>query len=113
MDNVITRRCRCAIRQGARDFALGLGLFAAVAIAGSYVPSRSSAQHAPIFSSTAYAAAPHASWAVSNPMKSTPIVYRSTDTRAATVILGLTFASLFAFNMGLFRHLRRVYASPR
>lgn len=28
-------------------------------------------------------------------------------------VLGLTFATMFAFNMALVRHLRRVYASPR
>ena len=28
-------------------------------------------------------------------------------------VLGLTFSLMFAFNLGLWRHLRRVYASPR
>jgi hypothetical protein len=29
------------------------------------------------------------------------------------VLLGVTFALLFAFNAAVLRHLRRVYASPR
>lgn len=32
---------------------------------------------------------------------------------ARTVLLGVTFALLFAFNAAVLRHLRRVYASPR
>ena len=32
---------------------------------------------------------------------------------SAILILGLTFSLMFAFNLALWRHLRRVYASPR
>ena len=32
---------------------------------------------------------------------------------ARITVLGLTFATMFAFNMAFVRHLRRVYASPR
>jgi hypothetical protein len=32
---------------------------------------------------------------------------------ATLIVIGLTFTVLFAFNLGLWRHLRRVSASPR
>ena len=35
------------------------------------------------------------------------------NSRAAMLILGLTFSLMFTFNLAIWRHLRRVYASPR
>lgn len=96
-----------------RDFLFGLALFALVATAAGVLPQASGRSPAPLFSTSAYAAAPHASWALSHPIQSDTAVYGSTDRRAATVLLGLSFAALLAFNLAVLRHLRRVYASPR
>lgn len=40
-------------------------------------------------------------------------VFRRTSTTAAWSLLGVTLSLLTALNLGFFRHLRRVYASPR
>jgi hypothetical protein len=96
----------------ARDFLLGLGLYAALAVGAAYLPDRSTPENPHVFSSRAYAAVQLVT-AAAPPSSATATVFRSTDAREATAILGLAFASLVAMNLAFFRHLRRVYASPR
>jgi len=38
---------------------------------------------------------------------------KAEDNRAQTLLLSLVFAAILACNLAFFRHLRRVYASPR
>jgi hypothetical protein len=91
-----------------RDFVIGLGMYAILLTGATYLSN----DPVPIFASTARAAAPEMAVAA---MSSQPAasVNRAPDTRQATLILGLAFASLTAFNLAVLRHLRRVYASPR
>jgi hypothetical protein len=99
--------------QVGRDFMIGLALFTGLMLATTWWPGRQDASRAQMFSSSAYAA-PVLTLAAAAPEELQPsAIYRSTDRSEATVILGIAFASLVAFNLGFLRHLRRVYASPR
>ena len=96
-----------------RDFLTGLGLFAIILTGTSYLPSRQASEPVPIFTARAYAAAPQVVATQYKPFAPQAALNRQADKRSATIILALVFASLVAFNLGLLRHLRRVYASPR
>ena len=96
-----------------RDFLLGLGLFAIIMTGGSYLSGPSTNEPVPIFTTRANAAKPQpVALAKFDQTQSQPTL-RANDERSAKIILALVFASLVAFNLGLLRHLRRVYASPR
>jgi hypothetical protein len=99
------------------DFALALGLFwiAVFALSGSH--NRAHAVPLPI---------PKAALAEQNPALAVHSwryaahfgeIHALRENRAARtrslVLLSLTFASLAALNLAFWRHLRRVYASPR
>lgn len=96
-----------------RDFVIGLGVFAVILLATAKMPADDGRGHHQMFLSSAYAA-PMLTLAAKAPADLQPsTVYRSTDRGEARAILGIAFASLVAFNLGMLRHLRRVYASPR
>lgn len=96
-----------------RDFMIGLGLFAIILLTTAQLPSHGAQSGNQMFSSSAHAA-PLLTLATHAPTDlQKASVYRSTDRSEATTILGFAFASLVAFNLGVLRHLRRVYASPR
>jgi hypothetical protein len=96
-----------------RDFVIGLGLFAMMAALATRAPEPRRPTALPLFGSSAYAASQSAPTVMRAKYTAAPAVYRSTDSRQATIILGLAFAALLAFNLAVVRHLRRVYASPR
>ncbi len=96
-----------------RDFLLGLGLFAIIMTSGSYLSGPSNSEPVPIFTARANAAKPQPALLAKFDQKLLQPSLRASDERSAKIILALVFASLVAFNLGLLRHLRRVYASPR
>jgi hypothetical protein len=102
------------LARGVRDFLTGLGLFAMVVVACYSLPTREARAPVPIFAASAQAASPYTLAIQSQPAGLDAIaVKRAQEVRTALMILGLVFASLVAFNLAFFRHLRRVYASPR
>lgn len=111
MGTTTTKQRRGFIQQVMVDFVLGLALFAIVAFTNAKLSGGASDSEPQLFSSMAYAAAPHANWALTQAVNPAP--GSGSPGRESTIILGLAFACVFAFDMGLFRHLRRVYASPR
>jgi hypothetical protein len=101
------------ITQVGRDFLIGLGLFALILLATTQLPDADARGRNQMFSSSAHAA-PMLRIASEAPLDLQPsAIFRSTDRGEARTILGLAFASLVAFNLGVLGHLRRVYASPR
>lgn len=97
----------------ARDFVIGLGVYTVIVFATACGPGQIHDGHGAMFSSGAHAAAPLLYRPENLVEVGTAAVYRSTDERQAITILGLAFATLVALNLAFFRHLRRVYASPR
>ena len=96
-----------------RDFLLGLGLFAIIMTGGSYLSGPSTSEPVPIFTARANAAKPQPVSLAKFEQRPAQPSLRASDEHSAKIILALVFASLVAFNLGLLRHLRRVYASPR
>ena len=97
------------LAQVGRDFLIGAGAFIVILLATAPGPDKAARGAGPMFSTSAHAAG----LASVRALPLAPTVYRSTDASEAKAILGLVFASLVAFNLGVLRHLRRVYASPR
>ena len=106
------------VRQAFRDWILGLGLFVVLATGLSGDPRTWGLSNA--------AASDQAAQAIdlTSPGLSTensmlaaflqPPAFTAAASRpVAMTILGLTFSFMFAFNLWMWRHLRRVYASPR
>ncbi len=110
---------QCRVVRCVRDFLTGLGLFALILTASSYLPHRSANAPVPIFTARAHASSPH-EYSPANTLnaarfeaKRSAAVTIASDERRTKVILALVFASLVTFNLAFLRHLRRVYASPR
>ncbi len=118
------------LRQAARDAGLGILVFLALAFAATFERDDSGAAvisgsfHAPAYALSFAADDPIATHATRPVMPATS--ERLTPRRpswqapalgpermAALALLGALFAAVFAFNAAVFRHLRRVYASPR
>ncbi len=95
-----------------RDFGLGLALYAILLTGAIYLPDARAAGSTRDFTSTTRAISHHVTFAAL-PGEHASAALRAADTRQATLILGITFATLTAFNLAVLRHLRRVYASPR
>jgi hypothetical protein len=106
------------LRRGFADFALALALFWAVALAVSGSHTRAHAVPLPAISK----GAGFLDDAASSPTRigaaeSRHALERShkaqADQEHALVLLSLAFAAIVACNLAFWRHLRRVYASPR
>ena len=116
MRTLRTRRLRRALR----DWMLGLGLFAVLAtgLAGdprTWTATSASAADTAIARAIDVTSPPGP--AAENAMVATllraPALPIDSSRGSAILILGLTFSLMFAFNLEIWRHLRRVYASPR
>ena len=106
------------LRRGLADFVQALALFWAVAFAVSGSDIRAHAISLPVISKDAIlpdTAAP--SRAGIQAAESRHAVHSFTRAEAgreqALVLLSLAFAAIIACNLAFWRHLRRVYASPR
>ena len=109
-----------ALRQGFRDWLVGIGLFVVMAFGlsvdhQSWGPSAAVAS-SPVWSQPHEMATPREAHlddvffaAMYQPATAAGTVSRTT----ALVILGLTFSLMFSFNLFIWRHLRRAYANPR
>jgi hypothetical protein len=107
------------LRRGAADFALAFILFWAVALSLGGNHGRAYAVSLPTLAKEAIVP--------DSPAPSTPASLRAdqsgpagqsihkaqTSPEQARVLLSFAFAVLAAMNLGFWRHLRRVYASPR
>ena len=109
MNQTTAIRARGRLVRGARDFAIGLAVYAFI-VAGVGYLSAGTIDPDYLFSSKAHAAMHGVAFAK---FEADQIATTATDARQATIILGLAFATLTAFNLAFLRHLRRVYASPR
>ena len=107
-------------RQVFRDWILGLGLFVVLAAGFSGDPrswalsTASASDHG--FAQAVDVASPPGLRAENAMIAALlqPAGFVGIASRPATMtILGLTFSFMFAFNLWMWRHLRRVYASPR
>ena len=96
-----------------RDFVIGLVVYAGIVLATSFADGGQFDVQPTMFSSTARAAAPTGLVPAGATAVAAESQLSSTEKREAVAILGLAFAALVAFDLALFRHLRRVYASPR
>jgi hypothetical protein len=106
------------LRRGLADFALALALFWAMALAISGSHTRAHAVPLPAIAKEAILA---------DGAASSPASVRAADSRHtihnvhkaqagqghAFALLSIAFAALVACNLAFWRHLRRVYASPR
>jgi hypothetical protein len=103
------------LRHGVADFALAFILFWAIALSFDAGHSQAYAVSLRVLAKEAIqpdsAVSRPASLRADRPSKSIHKVQTSPD--HARVLLSLAFAALFALNLGFWRHLRRVYASPR
>jgi len=111
---------RASVRRWVADFALAFMLFWAVALALGAVNSRAWALSLPggvpdgaitpdrAVARPARLGADRPSRAAGRPIPNTPA-----SPEQARLLLSLAFATLAAANLGFWRHLRRVYASPR
>ena len=107
-------------RQALRDWVLGLGLFVVLAagLSGdprSWALSSAAASDRAVAQAVGVTAPPglRAENAVIAALLQ-PSAFSSVSNRPASMtILGLTFSLMFSFNLLIWRHLRRVYASPR
>ena len=106
------------LRRSFADFALVLALFWAVAltVSGSY--SRAHAVPLPAIGRQAVlpgavAAGPAGLRAAAPPYAAQGSHKAQTGQPYALALLSVAFAALFACNLAFWRHLRRVYASPR
>ena len=114
-----TMRAR-SLRRGLGDWLLGLGLFAVLAVGLGGDP-RTSACSTAAASDTVTTRAieltsppgPAAENAMVAALLRGPAPLDDPNRVSALVILGLTFSLMFTFNLAIWRHLRRVYASPR
>ncbi len=106
---------RCTLRRLGADFALAFILFWAVALSLSAGHTRAYAVFLPALDTEAIlpdsAVSSPASFRTDQPNQ----VIHKAQTRPdqARLLLSVAFAAIVAFNLGFWRHLRRVYASPR
>jgi len=96
-----------------RDFLLGLALFGLVYFATSKLDEPKAQHDMPLFSSSAHATPTYTITTGMRPAGEAARDHGAADNRKSTLILGLAFAAIVAFDLALLRHLRRVYASPR
>ena len=107
------------VRQAFRDWILGLGLFVVLASGLSGDPRTWGLSNAAASDQTAQAidvTSPPGLGAENSMLAAflQPPAFTAAASRpVAMTILGLTFSFMFAFNLWMWRHLRRVYASPR
>jgi hypothetical protein len=109
---------RGGLRRWAADFALAFILFWAVALSFSASHSRAYAISLPTLAKEAIRPDPALSRPASlrgdRPSPAGQSIHKAqTSPEQALVLLSVAFAALAAFNLGFWRHLRRVYASPR
>jgi len=106
---------RCTLRRLGADFALAFILFWAVALSLSAGHTRAYAVFLPALATEAIlpdsAASSPASFRTDQPNQA--IHKAQTRPDQARLLLSVAFAAIVAFNLGFWRHLRRVYASPR
>ena len=99
-----------------RDFLVGLAVFAALCVPFSGQTAMSSAIASDAVVSQAIEASSPTGVVADNARVAAlirlPVASPGPHT-STLVILGLTFAVMFTFNLAISRHLRRVYASPR
>jgi hypothetical protein len=112
-----TQRFRRGGGRWLADFALALGLFwiAVFAFSGSHNRAHAVALPTPeAIRSGGQTNSPALSW---RHQASSSQIHALREVRAVRTrtlaLLGITFASLAALNLAFWRHLRRVYASPR
>lgn len=104
--------------RGLRDLALGAGLFVVLSLGLAGDPSHglcspvSASEGVATAIEAISAGAAGADDAVVAALTSRAVPARA-GRREELFILGLSFAFMFAFNLAIWRHLRRVYASPR
>jgi hypothetical protein len=95
------------------DFAIGAGLFLLLLALSGHLPHLLQPNQASAMGLEVAASGivrhDRLLMAATGPARATA----ATFTAGALACLGLTFSVLFAFNRAIFRHLRRVYASPR
>jgi hypothetical protein len=106
------------LRRGATDFTLALVLFWAIALLFDAGQSRAYAVSLPALAKEAIQPSPSlsrpATLRAEQPLQAAQIVHRpQTSPELSRFLLSLAFAALVAINLGFWRHLRRVYASPR
>jgi hypothetical protein len=103
------------LRRWTADFALAFILFWAVALSFGTGHSRAYAVSLPVLAKQAIvpdsAVSGPASLRADRPAQAIHKV--ETSPEHARVLLSLAFAVIVAINLGFWRHLRRVYASPR
>ena len=106
--------------RGLRDLALGLALFIGlVAALGAPPMGPDTAGFAltdPLIAQAVALGSPpgiEAQNAALSAMVRSPALVRASLQPPMLAILGVSFAVMFAFNLAILRHLRRVYASPR
>jgi hypothetical protein len=106
---------RGGLRRLGADFALAFILFWAVALCLSAGHTPAHAVFLPTIAQDAIQPAPAvsrpASFRADEPTQSIHNV--RTRPEQARLLLSVAFAAIIAFNLGFWRHLRRVYASPR
>ena len=105
-----------ALRRGLADFALALALFWVVAIAVSH--SRAHAVPLPVIGKEAIlldvtVSSPVNLRATASPPAAAVNHKAQAGQQHALALLSIAFAAIFACNLAFWRHLRRVYASPR
>lgn len=104
--------------RGVADFALALILFWAIALSFDAGHSRAYAVSLPALAKEAIQPAPSLSTPATLrpelPTQPSQSIQRTrTSPELSRFLLSLAFAALAAINLGFWRHLRRVYASPR
>lgn len=96
-----------------RDFLTGLAVYALIVCLTPAGADQSQAQPMPVIGA-AGTSSPAAGLRIAAGGDALVVTgLRSAERNEAITILGLAFAALVAFDLALFRHLRRVYASPR
>jgi hypothetical protein len=106
------------LRRGVADFVLALILFWAIALSFDAGHSSAYAVSLPALAKEAIQPAPSlsspATLRAERPLQPAQFVHRvQTSPELSRLLLSLAFAGLAAINLGFWRHLRRVYASPR
>jgi hypothetical protein len=106
---------RGSLRRLGTDFALAFILFWAVALSLSAGHTRAYAVSLPALAKEAIrpdsAVSSPASFRADQPSQA--VHKAQTRPEQARLLLSVAFAAIIAFNLGFWRHLRRVYASPR
>jgi hypothetical protein len=98
------------VRRWLADFAFALSLFWAVIFTATFAHTHAHAL--PALARQAAVSAPLASQAAARPDR--PFEARpQARPRHALLLFSLAFAAMAAFNLAIWRHLRRVYASQR